>query len=361
MAETNDLNFENSSTENLPKIEIIPKKIWWKKYDFINSLTIGSPFGLEDEYIIVGNEGGRVSLVSPNIRNTPISDVTLETKGGPIQSLMLQDLTGFKQLDLVSGDSYGNVTLFSRSQILSRDFVGSPVTCLEKYCDTAGEFEIIVGDASGKLTSFRLHEQNWKLNLVEQSTSIISSGLDSNRMDPAIRCMLYTILPDKFGVETSYLLVCDGTPFVHFIQNGSRVLSIKLPSVINTMCRGNFTRTPVNEKYYQVALGGDDGTVYILDSHERTKVFPYFQLEHPITNLVTIRLENQGADSLVCTGHFDKCHILREGEIFLSIPTSDWVHCIAVSDLNCDGKNELIFSLLNGVIEVWTFVSGDNL
>jgi hypothetical protein len=58
-------------------------------------------------------------------------ETTLETKGSAIQQMLLNDFCKFGSVDLVTGDVDGTVTMFSKSQILSRVKVfPSPVTSL---------------------------------------------------------------------------------------------------------------------------------------------------------------------------------------------------------------------------------------
>lgn len=47
--------------------------------------------------------------------------------------------------------------------------------------------------------------------------------------------MLSTVLKDRFGMDMACLLVCDGWPFVHFIQNGERIQTLRSPSVIHSV------------------------------------------------------------------------------------------------------------------------------
>lgn len=55
----------------------------------------------------------------------------LETKGGAVQTLNLQYLTGHGVKDLVVGDAEGVVTLFSKQQILTKRPVGAPISVIE--------------------------------------------------------------------------------------------------------------------------------------------------------------------------------------------------------------------------------------
>lgn len=47
--------------------------------------------------------------------------------------------------------------------------------------------------------------------------------------------MLSTVLKDRFGMNMTCLLVCDGWPLVHFIQTGVRIQTLRSPSVIHSV------------------------------------------------------------------------------------------------------------------------------
>lgn len=47
--------------------------------------------------------------------------------------------------------------------------------------------------------------------------------------------MLATVLKDRFNLDMACLLVCDGWPFVHFIQHGERTMSLRTPTVIQSV------------------------------------------------------------------------------------------------------------------------------
>lgn len=47
--------------------------------------------------------------------------------------------------------------------------------------------------------------------------------------------MLSTIIKDRFNMDMACLLVCDGWPLVHFIQNGERIMSLRTPTVIQSV------------------------------------------------------------------------------------------------------------------------------
>ena len=57
---------------------------------------------------------------------------SLETKGGPIQNIAIQDVTRFYANDMVLTDSKGTVTVFCNEQILNRKIVSEHcIHCLQ--------------------------------------------------------------------------------------------------------------------------------------------------------------------------------------------------------------------------------------
>ncbi|KAI8075349.1 uncharacterized protein B0P05DRAFT_149974 [Gilbertella persicaria] len=209
-------------------------KLWSSNLsDSINCLAVGKPFLeelSEENDILIGTTAGRVMILN---QTKPVEGL-LETKGGSIQSIQLHDLTGFGALDLAVGDCDGIVTLFSRQQILSKRDLGSAITDITIHHDLAGGCEIIAGDINGTITSFQQHDALWKINIAEESVKLAMLGT-KGRKSPSIRCTLSTTLQDRFGVDMTCLLVCDGWPLIHFIQSGERIQTIRSPSVINSI------------------------------------------------------------------------------------------------------------------------------
>jgi len=54
---------------------------------------------------------------------------SFETKGGPIQPLVVHDVTKLSSHDIVIGDSRGFVTVFCNEQILTRKVVSDRCIC----------------------------------------------------------------------------------------------------------------------------------------------------------------------------------------------------------------------------------------
>ncbi|KAJ3277248.1 hypothetical protein HK104_003513, partial [Borealophlyctis nickersoniae] len=63
-------------------------------------------------------------------------DTTEETKGGPILSLALHRMVPHTDtVDIIAGDAEGTVFLISDDQIIMRNKLGSPITCIEIHTD----------------------------------------------------------------------------------------------------------------------------------------------------------------------------------------------------------------------------------
>ncbi|KAI8882566.1 hypothetical protein K501DRAFT_323911 [Backusella circina FSU 941] len=343
------------------------QKLWSSKLqDSINCLSVGKPFLeelSEENDILIGTTAGRVLILN---ETKPVEGL-LETKGGSIQALHLHDLTGFGTLDLAVGDSDGVVTLFTRQQILSKRDLGSPIRQLCIYSDLVGGCEIIAGDSNGAITSFQQHEGLWKLNIAEESAKLATLGT-RGRKSPAIHCMLSTILKDRFGMDMACLLVCDGSPLVHFIQNGERIQSLQTPTVIQSLCAGHFLNNETLKRFIrpekmmhgtykldfqQVLMGGQDGYVYIMIDFE---IYQWFRVGFSITSVIQFRPNSLGEDEtdmVICTGHSNEVLIYQNGIQISHILTSEWPHAITLGDVNADGQDELVLGLLDKKIEVY--------
>ncbi|CAO3646207.1 unnamed protein product [Mucor fragilis] len=356
-----------NSFEN--KLTLKFQKLWSNKLsDSINCLAVGKPFLeelSEENDILIGTTAGRVLILN---QTKPVEGL-LETKGGSIQSILLHDLTGFGALDLAVGDCDGIVTLFSRQQILSKRDLGSAITELNIHSDLAGGCEIIAGDINGSLTSFQQHDALWKINVAEESAKLATLGV-TGRKSPSIQCTLSTVLKDRFGMDMACLLVCDGWPLVHFIQNGERILSIRSPSAIHSLCAGNFLnskdlrRFKINDQnkkgteshkldYQQVMMAGKDGNVYIMIDFE---IFQWFKVGFCLEKIIRFRpsaLNENETDMIICTGHSNEVLIYQNGEQICHIRTSDWPHAVTLGDINADGQDELVLGLLDQTIEVY--------
>ncbi|KAI9027257.1 hypothetical protein CLU79DRAFT_833178 [Phycomyces nitens] len=346
------------------------EKLWASQLDDpINCLAVGKPFLeelSEENDVLVGTTAGRVLILN---QTKPVEGL-LDTKGNSIQALKLHDLTGYGALDLVVGDSDGVVTLFSRQQILSKRELGVAVMQIEIYEDQVGGYEIIAGDMHGTLTSFQQHDALWKLNIAEESAKLATLQT-AGRRSPYIRCVLSTTLKDQFGLDVSCLLVCDGWPLVHFVQEGEKIMTLRVPSVIHSMCAGHFLTTSTerllsnqppakihagpDSKIHskQVLLAGQDGNVYILVNYE---AHLWFKVGVCLTSILTFRppwLLEEEPDIIICAGQTNAVFIYHRGKKIGEITTADWPHAMTMGDVNADGQDELVLGLIDQTVEVY--------
>ncbi|KAI8393508.1 uncharacterized protein BYT42DRAFT_551293 [Radiomyces spectabilis] len=346
-------------------------KLWSSKLeDSINCVVVGKPFLddlSEENDLLIGTTAGRVLILN---QTKPV-ECLLETKGASIQALQLYDLTGYGATDLVVGDSGGVITLFSRQQILSKRDLGASVTQIQIHKDLVSGYEIVAGDNSGTVTSFQQYDALWKLNVAEESAKLATLGMKGRR-SPFIRCILSATLTDCFGMEMSCLLVCDGYPFIHFIQDGERIQSLRVPTVVRSICAGHFLNTETMKNFVttptktqktgngatkldscQVLLAGQDGYVYIMVNYE---IYRWFKVGFCLNKVVGFRprcLGDHDTDLVVCVGHSNTVHVYKDGQPVATIETSDWPHVVTFGDVNADGQDELILGLLNQTIEVY--------
>ncbi|CAO3624005.1 unnamed protein product [Cunninghamella echinulata] len=252
----------------------------------INCIAVGKPFLEEmskENDILIGTTSGRVLTMN---QTKPVVDL-LETKGGYIQTLNLQYLTGYRAKDLIVGDSDGVVTLFSKQQMLTKRSMGAPISQVDIHDNLVGGYEIIVGDTSGVISSFQQHDLLWKFNLDEWSIKIATEGTKGRRSS-SIRCIHSTKLRDLFGLEMSCLLITNGWSMLYFLQQGQCIQSLRTPSPIQSICSGNFVTLQTknlilgehvnkstkladnNEKLDipQVLLAGQDGNIYVMMDFE---------------------------------------------------------------------------------------------
>ncbi|CAG8512618.1 9059_t:CDS:2 [Paraglomus occultum] len=340
------------------------KRTWIRTLNSsVNCLAVGAPSDdtqMDKKSLMVsvavGTESGKVIIF-----NEGKEDVVIETKGGSIQSMLLFDVTRFGSTDLIVGDSHGTVTIFEKKQMLSKRNLGAAVRCLEIFQDAVGGYEIVAGDASGVISAFTAYKHMWRIKLTDE-TDILqqTAGVMKDTCDPRIRCMLFVSLLDHFNVETDYLLACDRSPYVHFIQGGQRVLSIEVPYTINSMCTGYFRRDYRTLLFYdprvrQVILGGENGYIYLL---ERYQVTTLLKIDYPVLNVARFRpnrLDSAETDYLLCTGHFNEVRIYKDGQFIQGITTEDWIYTLAVADVDEDDQDELVIGMMNNCVEIYKY------
>ncbi|KAK2169609.1 hypothetical protein LSH36_8g01061 [Paralvinella palmiformis] len=304
--------------------------------------------------LVLGHEDGIVRVYSlPQCGD--ISHVecleciqTLESKGGPIQTLMIHDVTKLAHNDIIVADSRGMVTIFSNEQILTRKAVSEHcIQCIGIQKDALGYNAIIIGDRQGHVAAFSPFTEFWRVRLSDL-------GQYKNlALRPQVTCVHITELTDKYGQRRSCVLVSDTCKAVHMIQGGSIVLTLYTPAVVTAMVSGHFVESNeadendtvmANQTWTeeQVLMGTDNGAIYIMANFQIYQE-EYANIHHTITHLSTLAsADSQITDTLLCAGHFDALCILRDGQEISHHKTSAWIISLVTADINNDGVDEIL-------------------
>ncbi|KAI8093362.1 uncharacterized protein BX664DRAFT_105662 [Halteromyces radiatus] len=265
------------------------------------------------------------------------------------------------------------VTSFSNQQILTKQSVGAPISCIDIHENLVGSYEIIIGDTSGMISSFRQHDTLWKFNLEQWSRTMAAEGT-INRQSATIGCIHSTKLTDSFGLQMSCLLVTNGWPMIHFMHEGQCIQTLRTSTTIKSICSGHFltihtknrildtTPSKIHHKETheklssrQVLLAGQDGIVYVMIDFE---IFPWFHVGFHICQIMCFRpfgMPETEPDLVICMGHANKVKIYQNAQVVSEIETKDWPHTMTMGDVNTDGKDELVIGLLDQSIEVYRY------
>ena len=160
---------------------------------------------------------------------------------------------------------------------------------------------------------------------------------------------------------SNYVLVADSNKNLHVLQNGTVVRSLEMSSIVNTMCAGYFlegldSSTPVSPHStvttktglpHQVALGMEDGRIFILNNFNLTL---YTNIKLTITKMAACSL-GKTMDTLLCCGYFNSMLIYHNGVLMRKVATNDWVNSIEV--MPSKGKHEhcVYLGTLDGIIQ----------
>ena len=132
-----------------------------------------------------------------------------------------------------------------------------------------------------------------------------------------------------------------------------------MSSTVNTMCSGFFledidSSTAVSPHSavttglpYQVALGMEDGRIFILNNFNLTL---YANIKLTLTRLATCSL-GKSVDILLCCGYFNSVLIYHNSLLMRKVSTNDWVNSIEV--MPSKGKHEhcVYLGTLDGIIQ----------
>ena len=194
-------------------------------------------------------------------------DEILDTKGDSIRVLLLKNVTNVNPFnDLISGDSKGNLLVFSNHEILSRTSIGTSITALDV---DPNNNTIIAGDSTGSISAYRTpdvsSEKMWKFRLLDnpefasqnsQRTGNVHKKKSKNNpkrkilcfcfsfkkkkkqstsFDCSIRNILLTEMKDTSSNEIDCLLVNDGSKSLNFYVQNLRSTSLSLRFRVNSV------------------------------------------------------------------------------------------------------------------------------
>ncbi|XP_072023306.1 uncharacterized protein [Amphiura filiformis] len=326
------------------EFECMWKKVLTEKF---NVIAVGKLFRQTTGGLVVGCEDGVIRLyhlpASSNVDAQLQLKLCLETKGGPLQSLVLDDVTKFGSTDVISGDSRGTVTIFCNGQILNRQSVsGYSVNCLQVDKNATGNLSIVCGDSGGNLNALLPYSQVWKCQLGADSAQAATKS-------PSVKCLLAATLASSSGQASNYVLAGDDCKMLHFLQQGTTVHRIQTPAVVTAMCCGQWlTKDEVDVAdtrpgvVSQVALGGHDGSVYIM-SNFQVHVIQYCNVLLPITQLSRLpSIHGDDLDLLLVAGHFSSVFLYHAKQLICKCEVPDWVNTMTVADIDHDGNEEVI-------------------
>eukprot|EP00058_Branchiostoma_floridae_P027748 XP_002613239.1 hypothetical protein BRAFLDRAFT_118696 [Branchiostoma floridae] len=101
----------------------------------------------------------------------------------------------------------------------------------------------------------------------------------------------------------------------------------------------------------QVALGGEDGSIYIM-SNFQVSVVEYSNVKLPLTQLVCVQDSMPGQeDFILCAGHFNNLFVYKAGKRVCQHKTPDWIVSMATADVDRDGNVEVVVGCLDNSVQ----------
>ncbi|XP_061171952.1 uncharacterized protein LOC133181476 [Saccostrea echinata] len=329
-------------------------ELWSTKTDYrFNCLCLGTLFRESGLNLVVGGEDGVIRVYDltkdGGYKSTQLS---LETKSGPVQAMKIEDITKFYHNDLVAVDSCGMMTVFCNRQILCRQSItDSCLNCLQIQKDKTGNMAIILSSDSGVVCGVLPSNVLWRINLNDLKLNQVCSSTLS------VKCQLTVNLTNEHNQRSSYVLVSDSDCQLYVIHQGAVVMVIKTPSIITAMCSGNFVKTeklPVtlsttseSRSGEQVALGSDTGALFIFHNFSITE---FANAQYPITSLSKLPFPDLEQDLLLCAGYFNELLIYSDGKLLDKFTTSDWIGGVETADIDSDGVQEVVIGCLDNTL-----------
>lgn len=332
------------------------------------SMTNGRLFQEVNNFILTGAEDGIVRVYEePSRKVSTITSVrSLETKCGPIFHLKLHDIIRLVSQDLIAADSRGSVTLFCNGQIFMRTMPdkAAGITALQIHETLLGHLFIITGNEDGVLNCFNAFDNLWKIRLQD----VVTEKIERLQNNLSVTCILATAISSSSCPAMDYIVVADSDKNLHFIQDGKVITSTSTPSIVKVMVAGHFLHfdevADSDETLTQLALGCEDGTIWICVDFEVQTTAQYSNVGHTITHLHrlpplhssysisngskhdSVSLSDQQAnaaseklDLLLCCGQFPALLVLREGKVLTKLKLPDWTTSICDFNNNQENRN----------------------
>ncbi|XP_046571104.1 LOW QUALITY PROTEIN: uncharacterized protein LOC124279337 [Haliotis rubra] len=345
----------------LDKVEI--KRLWELNCkESFNVICVGSLFRQNGMAVVTGGEDAIVrcyNLTPSGSLAAQVPQVTLETKSGPIQTMVIHDMTKFYNNDLIVADSLGSLTVICNQQILSRQNV-SPcsINTLQVYHDTAGTSSVVMCNDSGLVSAVLPSSEQWRVDLNSSQSVPVSSVSHL-----VVTSLLTAELVDQHGRECNYVLVADNAGHIFILNQGVVVMVLTAPAPVTAMCKGRFVAADkldlsspgkdapplpaVTSKHcHQVALGTQTGAIYLLHSFTIT-VDEFANAQSKVSNMTTLNRPDSDTDILLCCGQFNHLNAYHDGQLVAEFPTPDWIHTLAVADIDSDGVPEAVVGCLD--------------
>ncbi|KAJ3328490.1 hypothetical protein HDU76_009870 [Blyttiomyces sp. JEL0837] len=300
--------------------------------------------------VVVATDQGLLVALDPADAE---EDIFFETRGSCVTVLKLQKLLEHTSCDIVTGDSEGSVSIITRQRTILQKPSQAPITCIVHRTNPDGEVEVITGDANGALMAFNVFDRLWRL----QVGGVTPIGAPRD-YDHSIYAMHSWTVWDQEGSPIDYLLVCDGSPRLQFMQEDEVIFWIQTPCIIHSICSGYFwrqegstTMKDPDRRKNQILLAGQDGNIYLLENYQ---LHFYAYTESTITRMNSFRpagSNKTSVDHVACIGHFNSLNFYQNGEMVYSIPAPDWIGSFAIGDINGDGDDEVVFATCSGIVE----------
>ncbi|GFO48701.1 serine/threonine-protein kinase pak 6 [Plakobranchus ocellatus] len=349
--------------KSLPEVPISAKEMWRAKLtERFSEVTVAtSLFSITGFNLVTGCEDGvaRIYQIAGKGEGLDIKPkLELETKSGPIQCLAVHDITRCYNSDLIVGDSCGVLTMFCNRHILSRQSLSAEkdsIICLTVIQDNDNVPVVVCCSDSGVITAVRPNTLIWRLDL--KNTTLPGGNKQIASAPVKVLCLTGFYMTDTCGNRRLYLLAADDAKRIHVISKGIIVRCLPTPVNITAMCQGRIVSPHKLEPYVpgeespegeQIALGGDNGAVYILDKFDITD--EYINTQTPITRLKCIPQADSSTDLLLCAGHFNALQVYKDGFVLMEFETSDWVISIDTADIDEDGTEEVIISCMDNSV-----------